>query len=148
MIKLAVPALLLACALPALAYECDSPVCPEECPPGSFYYPNGDGVSFCVFDSIRMPVGAVAACDQLAPAPLRLVGWIGYTFPLVSNIGYQCSPGFARGPDVRDPHTGAARGLCFAASWPQHPGAFAYCGYLTSGCDPAYGCYEGYGWKE
>jgi hypothetical protein len=142
MLKLAT-VLALVLASPAFAYEeCDSPECPRECPVGSFYYTNFAGLAFCTFDSIRMPVGARASCGELAPAPNRLVGWVGYTFPLAGNAGYACSDGFARGPDA------AGLGLCFAAAWPPHAGAFAYCDYFATACDPQYGCYLGYGWSE
>jgi hypothetical protein len=133
--------LLLFCTA-ARAYECDGPTCPEECPVGSYYYTNFAGLEFCTFDGIKLPLNARSECGEVAPAPGRLVGWVGYSFPLAGNEGYTCSVGFARAPDAR------GRGLCFAAAWPQHTGAFAYCDYLVTGCDPVYGCYEGYGWRE
>jgi hypothetical protein len=138
----AVMLLLVCAAAVARAYECDSPTCPEECPVGSFYYTNFSGLEFCVFDGIKLPAGAAASCGEVAPTIDRKIGWIGYSFPLAGNGGHQCSAGFSRAADT------GGRGLCVAAAWPAHAGVFSYCGYLTSGCDPDYGCYEGYGWPS
>ena len=135
-------ALFLLLCTAAHAYECDSPTCPEECPLGAFYYTNFAGVEFCVFDGIKLPTGAAAVCSEVAPTAQRKIGWIGFSFPLAGNEGYQCSIGFSRAVDD------GGRGLCVAAAWPAHAGVFSYCGYLTSGCDPDYGCYAGYGWRE
>jgi hypothetical protein len=126
----------------ALAYECDSPVCPEECPDGAFYYTNFAGLAFCTFDGIVLPHGAQPACAEVAPTVARKIGWIGFSFPLAGNEGYVCSAGFSRAADER------GRGLCVAAAWPAHAGVFAYCDYLVTACDPVYGCYAGYGWRE
>jgi hypothetical protein len=142
MTKFTAAVLLLLVCTTARAYECDGPTCPEECPVGSFYYPNFAGLEFCTFDGIRLPAGAQAECREVASTAKRKIGWIGFSFPLAGNEGYQCSAGFSRAADE------GGRGLCVAAVWPAHDGVFAYCDYLTTACDPQYGCYMGYGWRE
>jgi hypothetical protein len=139
--------------------SCTSPDCPEKCPIGSYYYTNGSAdpsqfLEFCIFDGIKLPTMYVkAACGSITPTPTMDVGWIGFTYPIADNAGYSCEDALRTPSDPNRigfypaPNDGIT-GLCFAALWPPHDGVEEFCDYLTTGCDPDYGCYEGVSWRD
>lgn len=95
---------------------------PFACPPPSVYSTNGEGLGFCLVNGMRLPQDPAPYCHWISK------GYIGFTWPEDSNVGYECPAGLVKSTNLE------GLGFCLLQIPDLPPTeASAYCDYLASG---------------